>query len=461
MVIRSRWLVGVAGAMLACGFPVFGADRPEVGVEPSRPGLAPAGRPGELGSAGVKLYRDSSTFSTLSDSMNTLNQREGELRKKLEDEKDLPEADRTKIQTDLKEIDRIRTVQKTACEQMLAQLKDPKFIQGFGSNGGEEFLSYMNISESLVAQGGDKWKEWDTGISQNLQRIQNDDGSWTGHHCITGRGFCTASALLTLMADRAPVPVAKKAVAGETTPIANKGDKLPATELKPAVDPKPLSDQVKKGLRWLAEHQLENGGFGQGDEAANMGAGGKGMAGTANVGDTCAATLALIRSGSSPTQGDYAKQIVKAVEFVCDSIEKSDADGLAITDVKGTRLQGKLGPFIDTFMASLLLPEVLGKMPDEKSNKRVQAASDKLLHKLDKNQKKDGTWSNEGWAPVLAQSVVAKGLNRNSQMMSTQPSQAGEAGDAGYQERMEKNERLRVGAQSNAVANSAPPEAAK
>jgi hypothetical protein len=37
--------------------------------------------------------------------------------------------------------------------------------------------------------------------------VQNQDGSWTGHHCITGQTFCTAAALLTLMADRTPVPV--------------------------------------------------------------------------------------------------------------------------------------------------------------------------------------------------------------------------------------------------------------
>jgi hypothetical protein len=33
---------------------------------------------------------------------------------------------------------------------------------------------------------------------------QNADGSWAGHHCITGRTFCTSAALLTLLVDRAP-----------------------------------------------------------------------------------------------------------------------------------------------------------------------------------------------------------------------------------------------------------------
>ena len=42
--------------------------------------------------------------------------------------------------------------------------------------------------------------------AENMERIQNADGSWSGHHCITGRTFCTAAALLVLVVDRAPRP---------------------------------------------------------------------------------------------------------------------------------------------------------------------------------------------------------------------------------------------------------------
>ena len=45
-------------------------------------------------------------------------------------------------------------------------------------------------------------------MTENLERMQNADGSWAGHHCITGRTFCTATALLVLMGDRAPEPSA-------------------------------------------------------------------------------------------------------------------------------------------------------------------------------------------------------------------------------------------------------------
>src|SRR5262249_30916921 len=93
---------------------------------------------------------------------------------------------------------------------VIGRLDDERFVSGFGSNGGEEFLSYMTIAESLVTRGGDEWKRWDARMTRNLGRVQNGDGSWSGHHCITGRTFCTATALLMLMADRTPVPVSAK-----------------------------------------------------------------------------------------------------------------------------------------------------------------------------------------------------------------------------------------------------------
>src|SRR5262245_44236104 len=37
-----------------------------------------------------------------------------------------------------------------------------------------------------------------------------------------------------------------------------------------AVEPKPLSRNVKKGLDWLVEHQLAGGGWGEGEESAQM-----------------------------------------------------------------------------------------------------------------------------------------------------------------------------------------------
>ena len=99
-------------------------------------------------------------------------------------------------------------------------------MAGFGSNGGEEFLSFMNMSETLVLLGGKDWEEWDAKMVKGLEKAQDKDGSWQGHHCITGKTFCTAGALLVLMADRTPFPLEVIKAAKE------KRDTKPAPEKK-------------------------------------------------------------------------------------------------------------------------------------------------------------------------------------------------------------------------------------
>lgn len=71
-------------------------------------------------------------------------------------------------------------------------------MTGFGSNGGEELISYLLTGESIILQGGNDWKSWYENMSQRIMAIQKNDGSWEGHHCITSPVFCTAAALLIL-----------------------------------------------------------------------------------------------------------------------------------------------------------------------------------------------------------------------------------------------------------------------
>ncbi|MBT3217651.1 MAG: hypothetical protein HN348_01050 [Proteobacteria bacterium] len=73
-------------------------------------------------------------------------------------------------------------------------------MAGFGSIGGEEMVSYMMISDSLAEEGGKEWTNWETKVGDYLASIQNGDGSWVGHHCITSRAFTTAGAIMTLTA---------------------------------------------------------------------------------------------------------------------------------------------------------------------------------------------------------------------------------------------------------------------
>jgi hypothetical protein len=78
------------------------------------------------------------------------------------------------------------------------QAQRDEVMDGFGSNGGEEFLSYLQTGESMIISQDNTWDNWYNNISGRMLKIQNDDGSWSGHHCITSPVFCTATSLLIL-----------------------------------------------------------------------------------------------------------------------------------------------------------------------------------------------------------------------------------------------------------------------
>jgi hypothetical protein len=182
---------------------------------------------------------------------------------------------------------------------------------------------------------------------------------------------------------------------------------------KTAVQPKALSAQVKKGLDWLARHQLDNGAWGQGDESQAMGRGGT-MRDASSVADTSMALLAFMRAGHTAARGDYRKEVRRGLEYVLSEVESSDAASLYVTQVRGTRVQGKIGTYVDTFTALMVLTEAKGTL-DASGNARIDRALAKVVAKIEKNQRKDGTWDNQGWAPALTQSMASKGLNRAAQ----------------------------------------------
>jgi hypothetical protein len=183
----------------------------------------------------------------------------------------------------------------------------------------------------------------------------------------------------------------------------------------PGVRPQPVSESIRRGLDWLVRTQHENGGWSQGEESAGMRNSMIYLSDKPNVADTCMAALALMRAGSTPSQGEHARAIRRALDFLSAELEKSDPMSLYVTSVRDTRVQSKLGPYIDTFLTALVLAESKGKMPDESGNKRIAASLNKVIDKIERNQQADGTWDKRGWAPVLSQSMAAKALNRAAQ----------------------------------------------
>jgi len=158
--------------------------------------------------AGVELYAGAANLGAMRDSVRTRETKKDKWAAEAKAEPASPKA--VAARRALEQTALVEREADDAQRSLVARLADPSFVRGFGSNGGEEFLSYMLVSESLLAKGGKDWEQWNAAITQLVQNVQNGDGSWTGHHCITGRTFCTAAALLVLMSDRAPAPTASR-----------------------------------------------------------------------------------------------------------------------------------------------------------------------------------------------------------------------------------------------------------
>jgi hypothetical protein len=79
----------------------------------------------------------------------------------------------------------------------------------FSQAGGEEYLAFHLITETMLQKGGNDWATWFPTIREKIIGVQNADGSWTGHHCITSRTFCTAAAILVLTSPNRYLPISQ------------------------------------------------------------------------------------------------------------------------------------------------------------------------------------------------------------------------------------------------------------
>lgn len=96
---------------------------------------------------------------------------------------------------------------KTALSDILALVETNN--RAFGGAGGEEYLTFHFMTEMLMQMGGKNWVRWYPTVRDKLIKVQNRDGSWTGHHCITSRTFSTACALMTLSAPNRFLPISQ------------------------------------------------------------------------------------------------------------------------------------------------------------------------------------------------------------------------------------------------------------
>ena len=174
----------------------------------------------------------------------------------------------------------------------------------------------------------------------------------------------------------------------------------------------PVSIAVAKAAKWLVSTQGKDGGWGQdGGETSYVRPGERLESNGNDVANTAVAATALLRAGSTPTGGEYQASLLRAVNFILRHVDESSPDGLEVTTLKGTQIQRKLGPYIDTFLTSKLLAELDGTMGDARTNAHVRQALQKCVAKIEKNQLKDGSWNIAGgWAPILGTSMASRSL---------------------------------------------------
>ena len=163
---------------------------------------------------------------------------------------------------------------------------------------------------------------------------------------------------------------------------------------------------IQKGTKWIASVQGRDGGWGQdGGETSYVRQGERLETNGNDVANTAVAAMALRKAGSQ-----YQQNVERALDFIMREVENSPANGLSVTNRNGTQIQRKLGPYIDTFLTSMLLSEVDGTL-SKAENARVRKALEKCVAKIEANQQKDGSWNvGGGWAPVLGTSMASQSL---------------------------------------------------
>ena len=171
----------------------------------------------------------------------------------------------------------------------------------------------------------------------------------------------------------------------------------------------PLPAYLERSVGWLAEAQFENGGWGAGQHTAQQNRDPHAV--QIDAATTAFAAMALMRSGSTLTQGPYRDNVRSALEYLLGLVEASDPSSPQLTSISGTQPQAKLGQNIDVSMVAQFFSRVLPTIDgDRRQKQRVEVALDNCLRKLEMAQQGDGSWNQSGWAPVLQSAVANSAL---------------------------------------------------
>jgi prenyltransferase beta subunit len=129
----------------------------------------------------------------------------------------------------------------------------------------------------------------------------------------------------------------------------------------------PARPAVDKGLKFLAQRQLEDGAF------ATSGYG-------RNAAVVALAGMAWLAEGSTPGRGPYGEEVARATDYLLDHAEQS-----GFISVEGAMSHG---PMYEHGFATLFLAEVYGMSPRDDLREKLAAAVDLIV----RTQNADGGW---------------------------------------------------------------------
>src|SRR3954467_7599391 len=171
-----------------------------------------------------------------------------------------------------------------------------------------------------------------------------------------------------------------------------------------------VESSLMKGLVWIANAQLPNGGWGAGTHSRQDVLDPHAVA--ADPATTALVGMALLRNGSTLTKGKYAKNLKNALDFLLEAVENTPEQSKYITDLKATQPQTKLGQNIDAILTMQFFTNIIAKIDKKDCSciERIEKALDKCVIKIQQAQDEDGGFKDGGWAPVLQSALANNAL---------------------------------------------------
>ncbi|MEL6969973.1 MAG: hypothetical protein AAFZ63_07580 [Bacteroidota bacterium] len=186
--------------------------------------------------------------------------------------------------------------------------------------------------------------------------------------------------------------------------LANQDWGIPAAE-----DLTALPTYLQNSLAWLAESQAADGGWGAGLHAHQNIRDPHAVA--TDPATTALAAMAILRAGSTLSDGPYRTNLNAATEYLLSATEGADHRALNITELEATQPQTKLGDNVDVALAAQYFARLTPYLADAgPTYQRITAALDRCIAMIEAAQLDDGSWSTRGWARVLNSSMSNNAL---------------------------------------------------